>query len=79
MRRNVGGADRGARVVVGIALALASMGIVALGGDLGRTVQLVAAAATLLLAAILLATAGAQQCPINRALGRDTYRGESRL
>ena len=79
MRRNVGGLDRGARVVVGIALALASMGIVVLGGDLGQTLQLVAAAVALLLAAILLATAGSRKCPINSALGRDTYRGESRL
>lgn len=79
MERNVGGVDRTARVVVGFVLAVVSVAIVAFGAGLGFQVQIAAAAASLLLAAVLLATAGARSCPVNSLLGRDTYRGESRL
>lgn len=79
MERNVGGADRTARVVVGFVLAVAAIAIVAFGAGLGFQVQIAAAAASLLLAAVLLTTAGARKCPVNGLLGRDTYRGESRL
>ena len=79
MKRNVGGADRSVRVVLGFLLAVASMAVVAFGSGLGPDLQLVVAALALLLAAVLLATAGAQTCPVNDLLGRDTYRGKSRL
>lgn len=79
MDRNVGGADRTARVVIGFVLAIVSIAVVAFGAGLGFQVQIAAAAASLLLAAVLLATAGARTCPVNSLLGRDTYHGKSRL
>ena len=79
MQRNVGGADRTARIVLGFVLAVVSMATVAFGGGLGPDLQLVVAALALLLAAVFLATAGAQTCPVNSLVGRDTYRDKSRL
>jgi hypothetical protein len=79
MERNVGGMDRTARVVVGFLLAVASIATVAFGSGLGSDIQLAVAALLLVVAAVLLATAGAQSCPVNSLLGRDTYRGKSRL
>lgn len=79
MERNVGGMDRTARVVGGFAFALASMATVAFGSGLGPDLQIAVAALLLVVAAVLLATAGAQSCPVNSLLGRDTYRGKSRL
>ena len=79
MKRNVGGADRTARVVLGFVFAVVSMATVALGGGLGPDLQLVVAALALVVAAVLLVTAGAETCPVNSLLGRDTYRGKSRL
>jgi len=79
MERNVGGLDRTARIVVGLALAVVSMATVAFGSSLGPQVQLIVAAVTLFVGAVLLATAGARTCPINSALGRDTSKRESRL
>lgn len=79
MERNVGGLDRNARIVVGIALAIISMATVAFGGSLGGETQLIVAAVSLFLGAVLLATAGAQTCPVNSVLGRDTSKRESRL
>jgi hypothetical protein len=76
MERNVGGTDKSARVILGVALGVVSMAVVAWGEGLGTTNQIVAAAIALLLAAILLATAGAETCPINAAVGRNTYRGD---
>ena len=75
MERNVGGTDKSARVVLGVALGVVSMAVVAWGDALGTTNQIVVAAIALLLAAIMLATAGAETCPINSAVGRNTYRG----
>lgn len=79
MERNVGGTDRTARIVVGLALAVVAMATVAFGASLGSQVQLIVAALALLVGAVLLATAGAQSCPVNSLLGRDTSRRESRL
>ena len=79
MKRNVGGVDRTARIVLGFVLAVVSIATVLFGGVLGPDLQLVVGALALLLAAVLLATAGAQSCPINSALGRDTHRDRSRL
>ena len=76
MERNVGGTDKSARVVLGVALGIVSMAVVAWGDSLGTTNQIVVAAVALLLAAIMLATAGAETCPINSAVGRNTYRGD---
>lgn len=74
MERNVGGADKTARIVLGVAFGIVSMAAVAWGESLGATNQIVLAAVALLVAAVLLATAGAETCPINAALGRNTYR-----
>ena len=76
MERNVGGTDKTARVVIGVALGVVSMALVAGGDVLGTTNQQLLAALALLAAAILLATAGAETCPINAAVGRNTYRSE---
>jgi hypothetical protein len=79
MERNVGGTDRTARIGLGILLAVVSMATVALGAGLGGQVQLLVAAVALLAGAVLLVTAGARTCPINRLLGRNTYGREGRL
>lgn len=79
MNRNVGGLDRTLRIVLGVGLAAVSMAVVAFGTSLGTQVQMGAAGVALLLAAVLLATAGAETCPVNSVLGRNTYRGGRRL
>ena len=74
MERNVGGADKTARIVLGVALGVVAMAAI-LWGDGLATTNLIAAGVTLLLAVVLLATASAETCPVNAAVGRDTYRG----
>lgn len=76
MERNVGGSDKTARIVLGVALGIVSMAVVAWGGVLGTTTQIVVAAVALVVALVLLATASAESCPINSAIGRNTYRGD---
>ena len=76
MEKNVGGYDRIARFVVGPILVL--VGLAALGGLLtlaAGTLGLVLAAVALLVGLVLATTAVTQKCPLNRALGLNTYRG----
>jgi hypothetical protein len=49
------------------------MTTIASGEPLGEPIQGIIAAALLLVAFVLLASAGAEKCPANRALGRNTY------
>lgn len=79
MERNVGGLDRTARIVLGVLLGVVSIGVVVFGGGLSFQTLVFASAVALLLGAFLLVTAGTETCPVNSALGRNTYRGESRL
>ena len=74
MERNVGGTDKTARQVLGAALGIVAM-VAVVWGDSLATTNLVAAGVALLLALVLLATASAETCPVNAAVGRDTYRG----
>lgn len=76
MERNVGGLDRTLRIAGGLVFVVLSMGLVAFGDALGTTTQGGLAALTLLIAAILLATAGARTCPLNQVAGRNTYEGQ---
>lgn len=62
-RRNVGGAERGARLVVGGASALAVLAVA----------DVWAKAALGLIAIAGLLTSAAGYCPVNRAAGRDSY------
>jgi hypothetical protein len=68
MKRNVGGIDRTARIVIGAIAVLA--GIAAVAGYL--TIGLVVGAVAIVLGAILLVTGTTQKCPINEAAGIDT-------
>ena len=79
MQKNVGGYDRIARLVVGPLLGLA--GAAVLGGLFtvaGGTLGLVLAGVALVVGAVLVATGITQKCPLNDALGIDTYRGGAR-
>ncbi|MFP8957539.1 DUF2892 domain-containing protein [Natrialbaceae archaeon A-CW3] len=73
MEKNVGGTDRTVRIAVGLVLVAAMMVTVAFGEPLGDPTQGIVAAVLLLGAFVLLGTAGAEKCPANRALGRNTY------
>ncbi|MFP8957554.1 YgaP-like transmembrane domain [Natrialbaceae archaeon A-CW3] len=73
MRKNVGGRDRRARIVLGLVSVAAMMVTIAFGEGLGDPAQGIVAAVLLLLAFAFLGTAGAEKCPINRTLGRNTY------
>lgn len=78
MQKNVGGYDRIARLVVGPLLVL--VGAAAFGGLFtiaAGTPGLVLAGAALLVGAVFLVTGITQKCPINAALGIDTYRGKA--
>jgi hypothetical protein len=78
MEKNVGGYDRTARFVVGPILVL--VGLAALGGLFtlaAGTLGLVLAAVALLVGLVLATTAVTQKCPLNRALGLNTYREEA--
>ncbi|WP_277552507.1 YgaP family membrane protein [Halobaculum limi] len=74
MEKNVGGYDRIARFVVGPVLIV--VGGAALGGFLtlaAGTLGLVIAAIALLVGAVLTVTATTQKCPLNAAIGLNTY------
>ena len=73
MEKNVGRTDRTARITLGLVVVGAMMVTVALGEPLGDPTQGIVAAILLLVAFVLLGTAGAEKCPANRALGRNTY------
>lgn len=68
MKRNVGGIDRTARIVIGTLAVLAGItafaGYLALGSVLGGV--------ALVVGVILLVTGTTQKCPINEAVGIDT-------
>lgn len=70
MDRNVGGLDRTGRLVIGAVLVLGALAGLAGFVELGLTLGL----AALLIGAILLVTGTTRKCPINEAVGRDTYR-----
>jgi len=75
MEKNVGGYDRLARFVVGPVLIV--VGAAALAGILTiatGTLGLTLAALGIVVGAILTVTAATQKCPLNNALGFDTYR-----
>jgi membrane protein implicated in regulation of membrane protease activity len=63
MKRNVGGIDRIARIVIGIVLL-----VVGLAAPIGMTWQIVA----LVIAAVALVTATVRFCPANAILGINT-------
>lgn len=63
MKRNVGGIDRIARIVIGIVLL-----VVGVAAPIGMTWQIVA----LVIAAIALVTATVRFCPANAILGINT-------
>lgn len=75
MRKNVGGTDRIARLVIGPVLALA--GIAGYAGLLGLAVgplpQALTSVVVFLVGMILLVTGLVRTCPLNRILGYDTY------
>lgn len=73
MEKNVGGTDRTVRIAVGLVLVAAMMATVAFGEALGDPTQGIVAAVLLLGAFVLLGTAGAETCPANHALGRNTH------
>lgn len=76
MKKNVGGMDRIARLVVGPALILAGIagyaGLLALA--VGPLPQALTSVIVLLVGTILLVTGVVGKCPLNRLLGLDTYR-----
>lgn len=73
MEKNVGGTDRTIRIAVGLVVVVAMMATLAFGEPLGEPTQGITAAALLLVAFVLLGTAGAEKCPANHTLGRNTY------
>lgn len=78
MKKNVGGYDRIARFVVGPLLI--AVGGAAFGGLLtlaSGTLGLVLAAAAVLIGGILTVTATTRKCPLNSAIGMNTYEQRS--
>lgn len=77
MKKNVGGYDRLARLVFGPVLILASVagyaGLLAVA--FGPVPQALASVVLFLIGAILVVTGALRTCPINSALGIDTYGG----
>ena len=74
MQKNVGGYDRTARFVLGPILI--AVGVAALGGLLtlaAGTLGVVLAGAAVLIGAVLTVTAMTQTCPLNSAIGLNTY------
>ena len=78
MQKNVGGYDRRARFVLGPALIVVGLasfaGLVALSSG---TLGFVLAGAAVLVGAVLTVTATTQKCPLNAAIGMNTYEGRS--
>ena len=76
MKKNVGGADRIARLVVGPVLILSGIagyaGLFALA--VGPLPQTLTSVILFLVGAILLVTGLVQRCPANRIIGLDTHR-----
>lgn len=78
MKKNVGGVDRAARLVIGPVLLLAGVaGYVGLFSlAVGPLPQALTAVIAFLVGTILLVTGLIQRCPLNRLLKLDTYRQE---
>ncbi|WP_435195894.1 YgaP family membrane protein [Natronomonas sp. EA1] len=77
MELNVGGYDRIVRLVFGPVLTV--IGVVGLLGLLAFAasgIGMAIAALALVVGLVFTVTGTVQQCPLNRALGIDTYRGE---
>ncbi|AZQ13783.1 MULTISPECIES: DUF2892 domain-containing protein [Halorubrum] len=75
MQKNVGGYDRSVRFVLGPILIL--VGIAAFGGFVtlsAGTLGLVLAGAAVVVGAVFTATATTQKCPLNAAIGMNTYK-----
>jgi hypothetical protein len=75
MQKNVGGYDRSARFVLGPMLILA--GVAAFAGLItlsGGTLGLVLTGAAFVVGSVLTITATTQKCPLNAAIGMNTYR-----
>lgn len=76
MQKNVGGADRVARLVIGSVLLV--VGVAGYAGLVGLAVgpvpQALASLLVVLVGAILLVTGITRWCPLNRLFGIDTYR-----
>ena len=75
MQKNVGGYDRTARFVLGPILIL--VGISAFAGLItlaAGTLGLVLAGAAFVVGAVLTTTATTQKCPLNAAIGMNTYK-----
>ena len=79
MELNVGGTDRLLRLVAGTALLLAGVagyiGVLRLA--FGPVPQALASVVAVLVGLILFATGVARKCPINRALGVNTFRSDA--
>jgi hypothetical protein len=78
MKKNVGGYDRIARLVVGpILIILGGSGLGGLITLAAGTLGLVLSGVSLLVGAVLTATGLTQKCPLNSIVGMDTYTAES--
>jgi hypothetical protein len=74
MQKNVGGYDRIARFVVGpILIAVGAAAVAGLLTIAAGVTGLVIAGAAILVGAILTVTATTQKCPLNAAIGMNTY------
>jgi hypothetical protein len=77
MKRNVGGNDRIARLVLGPVLVVAALvlyfQVLTVTGLLGAGLIV----AGLLVGAVLLVTGAVGYCPLNRVLGIDTFRADT--
>ncbi|MFB6360196.1 MAG: DUF2892 domain-containing protein [Halobacteriales archaeon] len=70
MDKNVGGLDRTGRLIVGGIVTLAALASFAGFYQLGLGIGL----AAIIVGAILLVTGTTQKCPLNQAVGINTYR-----
>lgn len=79
MQKNVGGYDRIARLVAGPVLVLVGLAGVVGGVSLalGPIPALLVAVLALLVGAVFVVTGLTQKCPLNSALGVNTYRAEA--
>ncbi|WP_254535380.1 YgaP family membrane protein [Halomarina litorea] len=78
MEKNVGGYDRIARLVIGPVLGTVSLAALAgyLSLAVGPLSTGIVAALFGLVSLVLIVTGATQQCPLNRALGINTYESE---
>jgi uncharacterized membrane protein HdeD (DUF308 family) len=67
MEKNVGGMDRNVRLVVGVVLLV--IGIVGIAPGMG-----IFQMGSLVVGIILVGTGALQYCPINQAIGRNTFK-----